>query len=105
MPFHLWGLAVLIGLGALVVTLLGRPDDVVTTAVTVAVVLVVAALSPQHAWEQPILRLVDTAVGIAVGLASARIALGLTTRTAPGAGRIPAEVSEAVEAEAATDPT
>jgi uncharacterized membrane protein YccC len=79
-PFHPWGLALLIGLGALVVTLLGRPDDVVTTTITVTVVLVVAALSPQHAWEQPILRLFDTAVGIAIGLAFAWVARELTTR-------------------------
>jgi uncharacterized membrane protein YccC len=63
------------------VTLLGRADDVVTTTITVAVVLVVAALSPQHAWEQPILCLFDTALGIAVGLAFAGVALELTART------------------------
>ena len=75
----------MIGLGALVVTLLGRPDDVVTPTITVAVVLVVAGLSPQHAWEQPILRLFDTAVGIAVGLAFAWLAHKLTTRTVTAA--------------------
>ena len=66
-------------------TLLGRADDVVTTTITVAVVLVVAALSPQHAWEQPILRLFDTTVGIAVGLAFAWGARVLTTRAASAA--------------------
>jgi multisubunit Na+/H+ antiporter MnhB subunit len=33
--------------------------------------MVVAALSPHNAWRQPILRLIDTAVGVAVGLAVA----------------------------------
>jgi hypothetical protein len=28
--------------------------------ITAAVVLVVAALTPEHAWQQPILRLLDT---------------------------------------------
>ena len=37
----------------------------------IAVVMVVAALSPHNAWRQPILRLIDTAVGVAVGVAAA----------------------------------
>jgi uncharacterized membrane protein YccC len=45
-------------------------------------VLVVAGLAPHDAREQPILRLVDTAVGIAVSLAFASVVLQLTTRTA-----------------------
>jgi hypothetical protein len=35
------------------------------------VIMVVAAISPQHAWQQPILRLADTVVGVAVGAAAA----------------------------------
>jgi uncharacterized membrane protein YccC len=70
-PFHLWGMAALIGIGAIVVTTMGRPDDTITTGITIAVVMVVAALSPHDAWRQPILRLVDTAVGVAVGVAAA----------------------------------
>jgi hypothetical protein len=31
--------------------------------------MVVAAMSPSGAWQQPLLRLVDTIVGIAVGVA------------------------------------
>lgn len=69
-PFHPWGLAVLIGFGSLVLTLTGRPEDGATAGITTAVVMVVAALSPHHAWEQPLLRVVDTAVGVAVGLAA-----------------------------------
>ena len=71
LPFSVWGMAMLIGVGALVITLLGRPRDVVTTGITTAVVMVVAALNPHNAWEQPILRLVDTMAGVAVGVAAA----------------------------------
>ena len=70
-PFHVWGMAALIGIGAIVVTTMDRPDDTITTGITIAVVMVVAALSPHDAWRQPILRLVDTAVGVAVGVAAA----------------------------------
>jgi Fusaric acid resistance protein-like len=69
-PFHVWGMAALIGIGAIVVTTMGRPDDTITTGITIAVVMVVAALSPHDAWRQPILRLVDTAVGVVVGVAA-----------------------------------
>jgi hypothetical protein len=68
LPFHPWALLVLIGVSSLIVRLIGRPEDAITAAITTTVVLIVAAVSPQHAWEQPILRLVDTAVGVAVGI-------------------------------------
>ena len=71
LPFHAWALAVLVGASALAVMLLGRPGDAVTAGITTAVVLVVAAISPQHAWQQPILRLADTIVGVVVGAAAA----------------------------------
>jgi uncharacterized membrane protein YccC len=64
-------MALLIGIGALVAMLTGRQDAVVTTGITTAVVMVVAALSPDDAWEQPILRLGDTASGVVVGVAAA----------------------------------
>src|ERR1700751_5647243 len=73
-PFQVWGMAVLIGVGTVVMMLLGRREDIVTTGITTAVVMVVAAMSPQDAWQQPLLRLVDTVVGIAVGIGSMRIA-------------------------------
>jgi hypothetical protein len=82
-PFHIWGMAALIGIGAIAVTIMGRADDTITTGITIAVVMVVAALSPQDAWRQPILRVVDTAVGVAVGIAAAWLgahALALTGR-------------------------
>jgi uncharacterized membrane protein YccC len=71
LPFHAWALALLIGLSALVMMLAGRPADAGTAAITTAVLLVLAGVNPQHAWEQPILRLADTAVGVAVGVAAA----------------------------------
>ena len=71
LPFHAWALAVLVGASALAVMLLGRPGDAVTAGITTAVIMVVAAVSPQHAWQQPILRLVDTVVGVAVGAVAA----------------------------------
>jgi uncharacterized membrane protein YccC len=75
LPFHTWALALLIGVSALTVTLLGRPEDAITAAITTAVVMVVAAVSPHHAWQQPILRLADTVIGVAVGIAAAWIGL------------------------------
>ena len=84
LPFTPVGLAVLIGLGCLVLTLLGRPGEVMTAGITTAVVMVVAALSPHDAWQQPILRLGDTVVGIRVGLGAAWITRQLVHL---GAGR------------------
>src|SRR5262245_1982597 len=78
LPFHPWGLAVLLGVGTLVLTAIGRSGDAVLAGITTAVVMVAAALSPHAAWQQPLLRAVDTAVGIAVGLAASWLA----TRTA-----------------------
>jgi uncharacterized membrane protein YccC len=89
LPFHAWALAVLVGASVLVVTLLGRPGDAVTAGITTAVILVVAAVSPQHAWQQPILRLADTVVGVAVGAAFAWAGTwveGLYDRHAGGGG-------------------
>jgi uncharacterized membrane protein YccC len=69
LPFHPAGLAALLGVGTVVMMCLGRRDDIVTTGITTTVVMVVAAMSPQDAWRQPLLRLGDTVVGIAVGVA------------------------------------
>jgi uncharacterized membrane protein YccC len=55
--------------------LLGRPGDAVTAGITTAVIMVVAAVSPQHAWQQPILRLADTIIGVAVGALAAWVGL------------------------------
>ncbi|MBV8399082.1 MAG: FUSC family protein [Acetobacteraceae bacterium] len=67
-PFTPVGLAVLLGIGTLVMAALGRRGDIVTTGITTTVVMVVAAMSPHNAWQQPVLRLVDTVVGIALGV-------------------------------------
>jgi uncharacterized membrane protein YccC len=74
-PFHFWGMAMLIGIGAVAMPLLGRPDDVITTGITTAVVMVVGAISLDHAWKEPILRMVDTIIGVAVGVLGAWISL------------------------------
>jgi uncharacterized membrane protein YgaE (UPF0421/DUF939 family) len=73
-PFHPVGLAALLGIGTLIMMYLDRRDDIITTGITTAVVMVVAAMSPQDAWHQPLLRLADTVVGIAVGVACKWIA-------------------------------
>jgi hypothetical protein len=76
-PFNAWGMAALIGLGAIALTLLDRSEDIITTGITTAVVMVVAGISPHHAWEQPVLRLVDTLVGIGVGIGAAWVSLSI----------------------------
>ena len=75
LPFHAWALAVLVGVSALALTLIGRPGDAITAGITAAVVLVIAAASPHEAWQQPILRVADTLIGVAVGVFAAWIAL------------------------------
>ncbi|HEY6767356.1 MAG TPA: FUSC family protein [Candidatus Sulfotelmatobacter sp.] len=77
LPFHVVGMAVLIGVIAIILALVHRSEDIITAAITTVVVMVVAGISPEHAWMQPILRLVDTAVGILVGIAAAWISLRL----------------------------
>jgi uncharacterized membrane protein YccC len=67
-PFTPVGLAILLGIGTLAMALLDR-RDIVTTGITTTVVMVVAAMSPNEAWQQPLLRLFDTVVGIALGVA------------------------------------
>lgn len=78
-PFHPWGLALLVGAGAFVLTLIGRPGDIVTCSITTAVVMVVADLSPHDAWQQPILRLADTVIGVAVGFGAAWAAMRVSS--------------------------
>jgi uncharacterized membrane protein YccC len=75
LPFDIWAMAALIGLSALAVTLIGRPGDALTAAITTAVIMGVAALSPHDAWRQPIMRFADTVIGVAVGVATAWVSL------------------------------
>jgi uncharacterized membrane protein YccC len=79
-PFRPVGMAALIGIGTVVMMLLGRREDIITTGITTAVVMVVAAMSPQDAWQQPLLRLVDTIVGVAVGIGCMQITSFLFVR-------------------------
>lgn len=81
-PFHAWGLAVVIAMGSALLMVMGRPGDVITTSITSTVVLVVAEISPRHAWAQPILRLSDTLIGIAVGIGAVWIGRHLSPRAA-----------------------
>jgi uncharacterized membrane protein YccC len=67
-PFTPVAMAALIAIGTLVMALVGRREDIVTVGITTAVVMVVAAKNPVDAWQQPLLRLADTVVGIAVGV-------------------------------------
>ena len=92
LPFNPFALAVLIGVSALTVTLIGRPGDAITAGITTAVVLVVAAVSPQNAWQQPILRFADTLIGVSVGIAAAwtdlRVVRPAMIRAKPDGGDI-----------------
>ena len=74
LPFHPWGLALLVGVGTLVLTASGQAGDAGVAGITTAVVMVAAALSPHDAWQQPLLRAIDTAVGIAIGVAASWLA-------------------------------
>jgi uncharacterized membrane protein YccC len=67
-PFTPAGMAALIAIGTVVMALLGRRHEVVTVGITTAVLMVVAAMIPSDAWRQPLLYLVATVVGIAVGV-------------------------------------
>ena len=80
-PFHALGMAALICIGAVAVTLIGQPEAGITTGITTAVVMVVAGLSPHKAWLQPVLRLLDTIVGVAVGIVAARISCHIRSGT------------------------
>jgi uncharacterized membrane protein YccC len=95
LPFHAWALALLIALGVLAARFIGRPGDAITTAITTTVVLVVAELSPHDAWRQPILRWVDTLLGVAVAIAAWWIAVAAShgRRTMFGPTHAPAPAS------------
>jgi uncharacterized membrane protein YgaE (UPF0421/DUF939 family) len=67
-PINAAGIGLVIGVGTIVMMLLGRREDIVTTGITTTVVLVAAAIDPRYALAQPPLRLLDTIVGVAVGI-------------------------------------
>ncbi len=74
-PFSPLGLAVIIGLGTVILKLFGHEQEIVTAGITTAVIMVIAAPSP-NPWEEPILRLADTILGVAVGLAAVWLVRG-----------------------------
>jgi uncharacterized membrane protein YccC len=67
-PFSVAGMGALIVIGTLIMMLLDRRDDIITTGITTIVVMVVAAINPEDAWLQPLLRLLDTVVGVGIGI-------------------------------------
>jgi hypothetical protein len=68
----------------LITRILGRADDIITASITTVVVMVVAAIGPQDGRREPILLLVDTAFGVAIGLGAAWIsALSPRSASAP----------------------
>lgn len=82
-PFDVWAMAALIAIGGVLLALIGRADDVITASITTVVVMVVAAIGPQGAWREPILRIVDTAFGALIGLGAAWMSTRLVTRFQP----------------------
>jgi len=55
---------------------LGQSGDVGVAAITTGAVMVIAALGPHHAWQKPLIGVVGTAAGIAIGLAASWLANG-----------------------------
>jgi uncharacterized membrane protein YccC len=67
-PANPLAMIVLMTIGTLLMMVLGRRDDIGLTAITTAVIVIVAANVAHDAWQQPLLRLIDTIVGIVVGV-------------------------------------
>src|SRR5579864_8052349 len=93
-PFSSCGMTILIAIGAVILVIIGRPGEVITTSITTTVVMVVAGISPQHAWRQPILRLFDTVIGIGVGITAAWIVKSLPKLSHFGENTVRAEKSQ-----------
>jgi uncharacterized membrane protein YccC len=87
LPFHVWSMAGLIAIGAVVLEMIGRADDIITASITTAVVMVVAAIGPHDAWREPILRVVDTAFGVSIGLGAAWICSSIVKRVSASGSR------------------
>lgn len=88
LPFSAAGLGLLVSVGVALASAFGRPQDATTTGVTIAVVLVAAHIAGEATWQIPLLRLADTAIGIVVGVAVARVAARwVVAEPAPGDGR------------------
>ena len=68
--FHLWAIVVLIALGAFILAMAGRPQDTMPASLATIVVLVITAIDPHQAAQQPFMRLMDTAIGVVIGVAA-----------------------------------
>ena len=79
------GMALLLAAGTLILLLFDFRNEITTTAITTVVVMVVAILNPSDALSQPLLRLIDTLVGVAVGVAFSSAAVFLFRRAEHGA--------------------
>jgi uncharacterized membrane protein YccC len=86
-PPSAFGMALLLTAGCLIVMLLDRHDEIITTGITIIVIMVVAIMSPKDAWQQPLLRLADTVVGISVGVACNWTATWVFNAMTPRAAR------------------
>jgi uncharacterized membrane protein YccC len=82
-PFTPLGLALVLVAEALIMTGLNRREDIVTASITTTVIMIVASVSPEPGWRQPLLRLFDTVVGLAVGVAFRWLAYALLARWRP----------------------
>ena len=67
-PATSFGMAILIAAGTMLMASLGRFDEIGLTAITTAVIMIVATSDRQSAWAEPLLRLGDTVVGIVIGI-------------------------------------
>jgi len=61
------GMAILLAIGALIMILLEKRQELITTGITTIVVMVVAMLSADPR-NQPLLRFIDTLVGVGMGV-------------------------------------
>lgn len=87
-PVTPWGIAGVVGLGAVVLSAGHLQAETVTTSITTAVVLVVADLDVTGAaWHEPLVRVGATVIGGAVGLTSAWCVARVVPAPAPAAGR------------------
>lgn len=92
LPVNAEGTAILIGAGAIVMQLVRRPEDIITTTITSIVLMGVAAIDPERAFEQPMLRLFDTVTGIGIGVLLRWLLSCLMAR----AGIVPASKKEII---------
>ena len=73
-------MAALIAVGVLLMIVSGRRDETGLTAITIVIIMIIAANNPEDAWLQPLLRLADTIIGISVGVACKLVASFLIFR-------------------------